>query len=243
MNRLAEVRKPDGPKGRFVEATGGFEPPNRGFADLRSMHAEQGSPSQSVAGRLSEPPESVSKNHENTDPPVEPARFSNPRYGSGSLFRASVRRGEREYRYWAAELTVGGKRIRRTSKTRREALANLVAMRRARGDKYSSNTGVARPASLRPLARDYVKRLLAVARESGWSDEALAGAVVAHLAPKRLKHGIFGPCVYCGTWVANSVDHVVPRSRGGTDEPDNLVSACYACNFDKKARTPEEWQR
>ncbi|MFM8507466.1 MAG: HNH endonuclease, partial [Actinomycetota bacterium] len=31
----------------------------------------------------------------------------------------------------------------------------------------------------------------------------------------------------------NSFDHVVPRSRGGQNTADNIVTACYACNFGK----------
>jgi hypothetical protein len=48
-------------------------------------------------------------------------------------------------------------------------------------------------------------------------------------------------CRYCSE-PANQVDHVVPRSRGGRDEPDNLVAACGWCNRSKKDQTPEEWR-
>jgi hypothetical protein len=36
-------------------------------------------------------------------------------------------------------------------------------------------------------------------------------------------------CAYCGAH-ANTVDHVVPRIEGGTDDPANLVAACGSCN-------------
>lgn len=39
---------------------------------------------------------------------------------------------------------------------------------------------------------------------------------------------------------ATSVDHVLPRSRGGGDDPANLVAACLPCNQLKGDRTPEE---
>lgn len=32
---------------------------------------------------------------------------------------------------------------------------------------------------------------------------------------------------------AVTVDHVVPRSRGGSDHPNNLVLACFGCNSTK----------
>ena len=49
-------------------------------------------------------------------------------------------------------------------------------------------------------------------------------------------------CVYCGNTKAPlQLDHVIPRSRGGTDTPDNLAAACRSCNQRKGAKTPEEW--
>lgn len=38
-----------------------------------------------------------------------------------------------------------------------------------------------------------------------------------------------GRCVYCGA-AAASIDHVVPKSRGGQHVWDNVVSACHRCN-------------
>lgn len=46
-------------------------------------------------------------------------------------------------------------------------------------------------------------------------------------------------CAYCGG-PGDTVDHVIPRSRGGTDEWDNLVCACRSCNNTKADRTPVE---
>lgn len=44
-----------------------------------------------------------------------------------------------------------------------------------------------------------------------------------------------GRCVYCGA-PATSLDHVVPRSRGGEHSWDNVVSACGRCNHVKADR-------
>ncbi len=43
-------------------------------------------------------------------------------------------------------------------------------------------------------------------------------------------------CAYCGD-VANEVDHVYPKSKGGEDTLDNLVAACRRCNILKKDKT------
>ena len=46
-------------------------------------------------------------------------------------------------------------------------------------------------------------------------------------------------CQYCGT-TAENIDHVVPRSRGGTHAWENVVASCRRCNLHKGNRTPKE---
>jgi len=47
-------------------------------------------------------------------------------------------------------------------------------------------------------------------------------------------------CQYCGSREKLTLDHVHPKSRGGKDTWENLVSACVPCNNRKGDRTPEE---
>lgn len=47
-------------------------------------------------------------------------------------------------------------------------------------------------------------------------------------------------CRYCGA-EANTVDHVRPVSKGGTDSPSNLVAACGRCNYSRQAEPVEKW--
>jgi 5-methylcytosine-specific restriction endonuclease McrA len=48
-------------------------------------------------------------------------------------------------------------------------------------------------------------------------------------------------CQYCGQYSAHlTLDHVVPKYRGGGSGWDNLVSACPQCNRRKGNRTPKE---
>ena len=48
-------------------------------------------------------------------------------------------------------------------------------------------------------------------------------------------------CQYCGMRSRDlTLDHVVPKHRGGGHSWDNLVSACRACNHRKGGKTPEE---
>ncbi|MBO6576846.1 MAG: HNH endonuclease [Rhodothermales bacterium] len=47
-------------------------------------------------------------------------------------------------------------------------------------------------------------------------------------------------CQYCGSRDKLTIDHVMPRSRGGRDTWENLATACVPCNNRKGNRTPEE---
>lgn len=47
-------------------------------------------------------------------------------------------------------------------------------------------------------------------------------------------------CVYCGSSKNLTLDHVIPKSRGGTNDWTNLVTSCFKCNLKKADRTPEE---
>lgn len=51
------------------------------------------------------------------------------------------------------------------------------------------------------------------------------------------------PCWYCGSVEPGPRirEHQTPVSRGGTDDPENLVPACQSCNRIKGSRTVEEW--
>lgn len=58
--------------------------------------------------------------------------------------------------------------------------------------------------------------------------------------------GYDGHCFYCGReldafgdW---HIDHANPKSKGGTDDEDNLRLACHTCNIVKSDRTVEEYR-
>lgn len=53
---------------------------------------------------------------------------------------------------------------------------------------------------------------------------------------KRDRH----ECQYCGATKDLTLDHVMPRSRGGNSTWNNLTTACKKCNSYKGDRTPEE---
>lgn len=77
------------------------------------------------------------------------------------------------------------------------------------------------------ISRDYYR--------SGWDS---LRAELTPLVFARDEHC----CVYCGATEDLTVDHVLPLSRGGTNDLGNLVTACRPCNSSKNAKTPEEWR-
>lgn len=64
--------------------------------------------------------------------------------------------------------------------------------------------------------------------------------------PDALRQRIFAEAGHCCEYCRTSrrligmplvIDHITPKSAGGSDEPDNLAAACYRCNEFKWAKT------
>lgn len=51
-----------------------------------------------------------------------------------------------------------------------------------------------------------------------------------------------GRCYYCGNENPDTIDHIFPKSLGGTNRQDNLVLACKSCNCSKGQMTVEEYR-
>ena len=78
------------------------------------------------------------------------------------------------------------------------------------------------------------------------SDDCLIGTGYqqGNLYQKELRSFIFsrsnGKCVYCGA-KATEIDHVIPRSSGGTNSSYNLVASCRTCNKKKSNLSLKEF--
>jgi rubrerythrin len=48
-------------------------------------------------------------------------------------------------------------------------------------------------------------------------------------------------CIYCGSKTDLTLEHIMPRSRGGPDSPDNAVWVCKRCNSSKGDKRLYEW--
>lgn len=58
---------------------------------------------------------------------------------------------------------------------------------------------------------------------------------------ERMKMTVPQACCYCGNINKLSVDHLIPRIKGGSDESDNLIWACNSCNSSKQGRDMLQW--
>jgi 5-methylcytosine-specific restriction endonuclease McrA len=59
---------------------------------------------------------------------------------------------------------------------------------------------------------------------------------------KELRRIYNSPCFMCGCKENQSLDHVIPISRGGSHSVGNIMTLCRNCNASKHARTITEWK-
>ena len=58
---------------------------------------------------------------------------------------------------------------------------------------------------------------------------------------KQIKYGFGGLCAYCRCNRATTLDHLKPKSKGGSSLRSNLIPACRSCNADKGSETWLVW--
>lgn len=58
---------------------------------------------------------------------------------------------------------------------------------------------------------------------------------------ERVKMRFGQTCCYCGSSHKMSIDHLIPRIKGGPDSADNLVWSCQPCNSSKQGRDALKW--
>lgn len=69
-----------------------------------------------------------------------------------------------------------------------------------------------------------------------------AGGYATFKQVHELYEKYLGLCVYCGLNKATSIDHVIPISRGGNNNIENLLPACVSCNSKKRDKLLSEWK-
>lgn len=58
----------------------------------------------------------------------------------------------------------------------------------------------------------------------------------------RKLYSINPTCPYYGVRKSNSIDHISPLSKGGSNDYKNLIACCVNCNSSKKSKTLWEWK-
>ncbi len=57
----------------------------------------------------------------------------------------------------------------------------------------------------------------------------------------KIKERWDNECAYCGSEENLTIDHVIPRAKGGMNTSKNMVCCCESCNHDKAHTFWEEW--
>lgn len=115
-------------------------------------------------------------------------------------------------------------------------------------DLHNGATAKARAETARRVAKHKAGKAADVVEEDG--------GYVRLSIPKKVRQSVIesfgGACVYCsrpdGHYTPPEmpadgvlhIDHVIPVSRGGAEDPSNYVPACRVCNMYKADRTPDE---
>ena len=78
-------------------------------------------------------------------------------------------------------------------------------------------------------------------RELVFSLDCLSKGSAKRKFKKSIKYGWGGLCAYCRSKRATTLDHIKPKSKGGSSLRSNLIPACQCCNHDKGSRNWLEW--
>jgi 5-methylcytosine-specific restriction endonuclease McrA len=103
-----------------------------------------------------------------------------------------------------------------------KAKAELVE--RGRAELHSESSTVARPVVIRLVTYVSVPR----------------GAHRRKITRRAVFARDSWTCQYCGSRSNLTVDHVIPRSKGGTSSWENIVASCAPCNRRKGDRLPRQ---
>ena len=62
------------------------------------------------------------------------------------------------------------------------------------------------------------------------------------ILPKELEKLYREPCFKCGSKQNQSIDHIIPLSKGGNHSVGNLMTLCLRCNMSKRDKLFIEWK-
>ena len=79
-----------------------------------------------------------------------------------------------------------------------------------------------------------------------WSDllfdlDCLSKQSAKRKFKRQIRYGFGGLCAYCRCNRATTVDHLKPKSKGGSSLRSNLIPACHSCNHDNGSESWLVW--
>lgn len=89
--------------------------------------------------------------------------------------------------------------------------------------------------------REYISNYKGIIGDYRYNPEDLSSKSIRYLVLKLAK----GRCALCGASVKDKpidIDHIIPRSRGGTNDISNLQALCYECNRAKNNRDKTDFR-
>ncbi len=141
-------------------------------------------------------------------------------------------------------------KVRAYREANRERIAQYMQAWRERNSdviwRYQQDWKEANAQHIRDYAKQYRQINPEVKRISEANRRAQARGSTGHFTIRdvgALYAMQLGKCVYCDTDLSEAfqVDHIVPLSRGGSNEPENLQLLCARCNLMKHAKTHDEF--
>ena len=83
--------------------------------------------------------------------------------------------------------------------------------------------------------------LVSDAQAADGQRDSLASRYISVGVKKAVRERDKGKCQECGSKANIEFDHIVPVSRGGTGDIDNVQLLCRSCNRRKRSKLPEDW--
>lgn len=94
--------------------------------------------------------------------------------------------------------------------------------------------------------RDMVEEAMRELRHSSYAEYVQTEPRRRRMS-KKISRAVFArdghTCLACGTSDRLTVDHILPVSKGGADDLDNLQTLCHSCNARKGARVEDSFDQ
>ena len=78
-------------------------------------------------------------------------------------------------------------------------------------------------------------------KEYTYNLQTFSSAEAKRIWKQSIKEKWNNECAYCGSKDNLTIDHIIPRSKGGNNFLTNVICSCESCNLSKSHSEWEEW--